>query len=230
YGVTEPITTNTTTSSTYPNGSPGPVITNWNASGKKITGFTHPTFTYTSTSYATNWFTNVTYYDYILDDGNWELSSLNGSVYVKGDAVLYVTSSLNISALVIKPGETLNLYCAAASASLSGNNTANSDGTADAFIFWGLPTCTSISFSGNASFTGAIYAPNADLVLNGGGNDTVDFVGASVTATARLNGHFNFHYDEALATIGPSRGWIVTSWNELPPSSVPAPSSVMPSY
>ena len=221
YGVTESITTNTATSSTYPNGSPGPIVTNWNASGKKVTGYTHPTFSYTSTSYTTNWSTNVTYYNYILDDGNWELSGLNGSVYVKGDARLYVTASLDASSLTIEPGKSLNLYCGAPSAKLTGNNTANSDGTADSFIFWGLPSCVDIDVGGNASFTGAIYAPNADLKLHGGGNDTVDFAGASITKSATLNGHFNFHYDEALSRIGPLRGWIITSWNELSPSVVP---------
>jgi hypothetical protein len=30
-----------------------------------------------------------------------------------------------------------------------------------------------------------------------------------------MNGHLNFHYDEALGKRGPSRGFIITSWNEI---------------
>ena len=30
-----------------------------------------------------------------------------------------------------------------------------------------------------------------------------------------MNGHFNFHYDEALARIGPDRGYVPDSWYEL---------------
>jgi len=29
-----------------------------------------------------------------------------------------------------------------------------------------------------------------------------------------MNGHFNFHFDENLARIGPGRGYIPVSWNE----------------
>jgi hypothetical protein len=30
-----------------------------------------------------------------------------------------------------------------------------------------------------------------------------------------MNGHFKFHYDEALASMGPGNGYIVTAWNEI---------------
>jgi hypothetical protein len=64
--------------------------------------------------------------------------------------------------------------------------------------------------------------------LNGSGNNTTDFIGASITKSVKLNGHFNFHYDEALKSIGPSRGFVVTSWNEMLPSEVPPASSFIP--
>ena len=225
------VTTNYPVSSaTYPSGSPGPVTTtittNWNGGHNHITGYTtnyaYPTFTATTTTTTTNTTSAATYYDFILDQNvNYQIGTLNGSVYVNAKAVLYVTTSLNISSMTINSGKTLNLYASVPSVSLSGNNSANSDGTADSFSFWGLPACTSITFSGNAGFTGSIYAPNANLTLNGGGNNTTDFIGASVTRTVRMNGHFNFHYDEALGKIGPSRGFVVTSWNEMLPSEVP---------
>jgi hypothetical protein len=217
------ITSNTLTSSSYPTGHPGPVTTNKNGGGK-VTGYTYISYTCSGVVSSTNTTYTATYYDYVLDNGNYELANLSGTVYVKGAATLYVTDTLNISALVIKQGSgnTLQLYCAAQSASLAGNNTANSDGAAGSFGFWGLPTCTSISFSGNAGFTGTIYAPDADFKLNGGGNNNIDFIGASITKTVTMNGHFNFHYDEALRRIGAFRGYIVSAWNEMGANEVPA--------
>jgi hypothetical protein len=67
-----------------------------------------------------------------------------------------------------------------------------------------------------------IYAPNANFTMNGGGNSAYDFVGASITKTVTMNGHFKFHYDEALAKYGPSRGFVLTSWNEMTPQEVAA--------
>ena len=86
------------------------------------------------------------------------------------------------------------------------------------FAFYGTDSCTSLSYSGNAAFTGVIYAPNADFSLGGGGNNTYDFVGASITKTVTMNGHFNFHYDESLDERDPGRGFIPISWNEVPPN------------
>ncbi|MBI3874606.1 MAG: hypothetical protein HY300_01270 [Verrucomicrobia bacterium] len=67
---------------------------------------------------------------------------------------------------------------------------------------------------GPFSFRTVICHIGSDCV--GGGNSSVeDFTGASVTATATLTGNFNFHYDENLARVGPTRAYVVTSWNEI---------------
>jgi hypothetical protein len=213
------VTSNNVTTAFYPPGHPGPVTTNYNAGGG-VTGYTYSQYTCNSASTSTNTVSTATYYDYILDDGDYQKDNLSGTIYVRGNARLYVTDALNISALVIQSTRSLRLYCAAASASLAGNNTPNSDGTADSFSFWGLPSCSAITFTGSSSFTGTIYAPNAAFTLNGSTN-SIDFVGASITRSATLNGHFNFHYDEALRKIGPFRAYIVNSWNEMTPSEVP---------
>lgn len=220
-GVT--ITTNFQTSAVYPIGSPGPVTTNYHKSGS-ITSYTYPVFSYSTTSIATNTTVTTTYYDVLITQpGNYQLANLSGSVYVSANATLYVTTTLSINRLVIvPPNGKLALYCSAPDAALAGNDTANSSGRAYDFSFWGLPACTNLSFSGNADFTGTIYAPSAHFRLNGSGSDTIDFIGASITKSAVMNGHFNFHYDEALRNIGAIRGFIVQSWAELPPNSVPS--------
>lgn len=161
-------------------------------------------------------------YTYVLNNGNYLISSVsltgNQNIYVAGDAVFYVTGDFKMagqSQLIIANGATLKLYVAGATTSIGGNGVANNSGKASSFAYWGLPTNTSLSFSGNGAFVGTIYAPSADFTLGGGGNDTQDFIGASVTGTVKMNGKFNFHYDELLGRIGPSRGFIVSSWNEI---------------
>lgn len=163
-----------------------------------------------------------TNYTYLLGSGNYQMSSLSMSgsskLGVAGDAVLYVTGNVSITGnayIYIKPGARLKLYVGGGSASLAGKGVINDDANALSFQYFGLPANTSLSFSGNAAFTGTIYAPNAAFTLGGGGSTIYDFVGASVSKTVRMNGHFKFHYDEALGKNGPSRGFIVTSWNEI---------------
>jgi hypothetical protein len=211
------VRTNWVTTSSLPAGAFGTITTNGN--GNNVT------YTYQAYVYITPTNSSGTYYNYVLTDGNYQIPTLSGSILVLGDANVYASALCNVSGLTIEWGKHLNLYSSAPSVALSGNTTANSDGTADSFAFWGLNTCRTITFSGNSSFTGTIYAPNADLILNGSGNNTLDFTGASITKSVKLNGHFNFHYDEALRFIGPSRGFIVTSWNELLPSEIPPASA-----
>ena len=160
-------------------------------------------------------------YDYILTNGNYILSSFTGKVLVTGSAKLFVTSSFNFTGqdkITIDPGASLEVYVAAASATLGGNGVANNTGDAINFVYYGLKSNTSIRFNGNASFTGVVYAPFATFQLGGGGNDTFDFVGASVSSSVQMNGHFNFHYDESLARRFPIRRYVVYSWNELDPN------------
>jgi hypothetical protein len=58
---------------------------------------------------------------------------------------------------------------------------------------------------GNGGLVGSFYAPQANFSLGGGASDTWDIIGAVVTKSVTLNGHFSFHFDENLARIGPWR-------------------------
>lgn len=164
---------------------------------------------------------NGTTYTYAIGDGNYQMNSLslsgnNGSLLVNGDAVLYVTGDISLSGqsyIYIAPGATLQLYVGGNS-SIGGKGVMNADAKASSFSYWGLPTNKQISMHGNAAFTGTIYAPQAALTLGGGGNNNYDFVGATITDSVKMNGHFKFHYDEALRKFGPNRGYIIASWNE----------------
>jgi hypothetical protein len=175
-----------------------------------------------------------TNYSYVLGTGNWQMTGLSlntsGAMLVNGTAVLYVTGDVSLGGqayIYIAPGASLQMYVAGANTSLGGKGVVNDNATAAAFGYWGLPSNTSISFGGNAAFTGTIYAPQAVLTLGGGGSTVYDFVGACMTSSVKMNGHFKFHYDEALKSFGPRRGYIealksfgprrgyiVSSWNE----------------
>jgi hypothetical protein len=159
-----------------------------------------------------------TNYNYVLGGGNYKLSGFSGTVRVTGHAVLYVTDSVSFSGkgfIMIDPGASLKLYVGATSASIGGQGILNANADALSFQYYGLPSNTRLSMTGNASFTGIIYAPSADFTLGGGGRDKYDFVGASVTRTVKMNGHYNFHYDESLARRGPFMGYVPVSWDEL---------------
>ena len=118
------------------------------------------------------------------------------------------------SQITILPGASLKIYVTG-NASLSGNGVMNLNQDASKYSIYGLPSCTSISLSGNAAFTGTIYAPGADLSLNGGGNNVYDCVGAVVVNNAYFHGHFNFHYDERLGRNGGKSQFRVASWSEI---------------
>jgi len=119
------------------------------------------------------------------------------------------------SQIIIAPGASLKLYVGGPSAKFAGNGILNEADDTTKFSYYGLPSNTSLSMAGNASFTGSIYAPTADFTLNDGGNNTYDLAGASVTKPVTMHGHFNFHYDERLGRVaGPIR-YRAASWNEL---------------
>ncbi len=122
-------------------------------------------------------------------------------------------TTVNINGGTTNSG-TLNIYQESGSITLSGNSNGGASGNRPENLYvFGLPAVTSITLSGTSSFVGAIYSPEAVLNLNGGGNNK-NLIGAAVVNSVTLNGHYDFHYDTALATNGLSRGFVVASWQE----------------
>lgn len=163
-----------------------------------------------------------TNYTLVLGNGNYSLTTLSmggqNKMIVNGNAILYVSGDATMggqSYIYIATNASLNLYVNGASASLAGNGIMNVNANATNFMYWGTTNNTSLAMSGNAAFTGTIYAPEAAFTLGGGGSTDYDFVGASVTASVKMNGHFKFHYDENIGRVTPNAGFVVTSWNEI---------------
>lgn len=130
-------------------------------------------------------------------------------------------SSFNPGSITINGGTansgTLVMYDDAGSATLGGNSGGGAIGNRpENFVFFGLPGVTSITLSGTSTFVGAIYAPDAVLTLNGGGNGN-NLEGSAIVNNVTMNGHYDFHYDLALAALnfGVGRGYIPTSWAEI---------------
>ena len=163
----------------------------------------------------------ATNYTYVLGSDNYLMTSLTLKakeiMYVNGNAVLYVTGDVlmqgNLSSqIIIGPGASLAVYVGGASAVFT---QVNNQGNAKNFSYYGLPANTSVTFGGNAAVIGTIYCPNADFTIGGGGTDVYDFEGSVMAKTIKMNGHYNFHYDEGLVRSGPSFGYVATSWKEL---------------
>lgn len=215
---------------------PGPIAglkTNYNASGKKITGYSYPsswiytypqtTYSYSATTYSYN-VSNITplyttnHYDQVLQSDKYLASSLSGTVYVAGKATLVLPNGLSMSGndqFIIGPGASLAVYAGGSSITIGGNGVLNPSGFAGDFIVYCAPSVTSFTLNGNGEFTGVLVAPNADVTMNGGGNSDQDFTGALMVNSVRMNGHFKFHYDEALSRMQGNGRYLITSWDEI---------------
>ncbi len=209
----------------------GSVVTN--KSGNKIksytfnqiTGYTYPvvSYTYPKTYYSyslfsTNTIYSTNYYDHILDSGEYYATSLSGKTLVRGTATLVLPNGLDVGSgdfLTIANNAKLTVYAGGSSLSLAGNQVLNTDGLAANLTIYGAPSVTSVSLSGNASLTGILYAPYAALQYNGGGSDTLDFIGAVVVKSVNLNGHFNVHYDECINDQAANSLFVIKSWDEV---------------
>lgn len=158
-------------------------------------------------------------YRYLLGSGTYVMSSLsvgnNEKLGVSGKATLIVDGSVTVTGGIdILPGGTLAVYVAGPNADIGGAGVNNTGSTTN-FMFYGLATLKSLTLPSNGDFCGAIYAPSTDFQLSGGGTSDVNFCGACVARTVKVNGHYLFHYDEALGNFGPPSKYVIISWVEL---------------
>lgn len=176
--------------------------------------------------YTTNNYTQI-----LWGPGKYVAGSVGSSVLVIGtNATLVVTNGLsgsenfsfyrdcwntNNGASPSYPDSSVTVYAGGTSCSVNGNQTINQPGYPADFVVFCSPSVTSCSFSGNAGFCGVLVAPSANITMNGGGNNSLDFCGALMVNSVTMNGHFNFHYDEALSKAPSSGRFLITAWNEI---------------
>lgn len=226
------IITNTTSESEKDYPEPGTYVGTPVKQGSKwrydrITGYSYSTHTYTyfTFTYAfTLAVTNATYttnhYDAILHGNTkYVVNSLAGKkalVYGPNVTLVLPNGADGTENLTWNAGASICVYAGGASFSLTGNNIVNPNGFAGSLVVFCAPSVTSIKFAGNGEFTGVLVAPEADLELKGGGNSAQDFCGSLMVNNVRLNGHYKFHYDEALENMNLGGRYLISSWDEIP--------------
>jgi hypothetical protein len=135
--------------------------------------------------------TNKIYYQYsssldqsiFIDASNVVLSLPSGIQFGSGDN-LTVNTNANVE---IYSGGDMDTYVGLVN---------NLNQYAPALIIYGLSGCVYISFGGNAVLTTSLYAPEASLIFNGGGNTAYQVVGSLLVQNITINGHYDFHFDE----------------------------------
>ncbi len=150
--------------------------------------------------------------------GDWRANSINLNANKTvtigpGTVRLYVSGNVNIAGnafIQILPNTTLQVYVAG-NVQIAGKGMVNDTGLSENNQWLGLPSSSSWNVNGNGQWIGTLYAPQADLTLNGGGVDG-DMSGSVVTRRITLTGNSQFHYDEALRGEDFASGYRVVSW------------------
>jgi hypothetical protein len=139
------------------------------------------------------------------------LTVSSANVVISGRVRFYVTGNFKISGtpfISMLPGATLELYMGG-SCDMSGKCVVNSSFIPSNCTIYGLPTCTSMKYSGTAEAYCKVYAPQADVTITG----DFDFSGSVLGKTITLSGTANIHYDEAVNSSGAE--YQIISWEEL---------------
>ncbi len=145
-----------------------------------------------------------------------QLSGLT-EVSFSGPTILYLEGDLKLtgnSSIVIQSGASLELYISG-SLDNRGNGIFNETNIASNLIIYGTDSCDSIYLQGstNTSFTGAIYAPMADMKIVGGNNFKI--YGAMIGENVEI--YRTLLFDEALSELASSglvadERFYVVSW------------------
>jgi hypothetical protein len=204
-----------------PNGSIGPTFTNGDRTGSEVDAEANGWITHdfqsdipdASLPSGASWVSlasvpnTINAGDYTLDS-----MSLSGkkTVTISGYVRLHVTGNISMagqSQIIILPGAKLEIY-GAGSIAIAGNGISNQPGLSSDCQIIGLPTCTSVSVTGNGAHIGTVYAPQATVTVSGNG----DVSGAVVASVINMTGNGGFHYDEALKSLSGSANYSVASW------------------
>jgi hypothetical protein len=156
-----------------------------------------------------------------------EIDFNNQTLTINGPVDLVVSGDVEIGggsgAIVVNSGSSpqLGLYVAG-DISISGSGAVNQTNSPPNMSIYGTRSLSQVAtlgrqqfnLSGNASYSGLVYAPNADISLRGGGS-TGRFDGAIIAYSVTFNGNYDFHYDVRLAGIQSERYFKPSSWIEL---------------
>ena len=150
-------------------------------------------------------------------------SSGGNRLIIAADVKLVVTGDMKMTGsaeIIVMDGASLEIYVEG-DADLGGNGVTNgSTGTSDPrqLKIFGTNTTAggqSISVKGNAALSAVVYAPNADLLISGGGSNGAVY-GSMVGNTVEFNGNVEFHWPIELADESIDDGsFTVDDWVEM---------------
>lgn len=130
------------------------------------------------------------------------ISIYNGTLSTSGQATINISKGA---------GDTngTTVYTYGGDMNISGQGIVNNGVPKDLLMY---STGSSISLSGQAAFTGAIYAPNAKVTLSGQDN----FFGSIICGTDVDSGQAKIHFDLDLLNVSPVfASNRITSWQEI---------------
>ena len=132
---------------------------------------------------------------------------------------IYVTGGITVggtSQIVLGPGVTATIYFAG-NVDIQGNGMVNSNNQPGDLELYGIQPgnggTQTVALGGNGQLTAAVYAPGADIAVNGSGSNGHVY-GSFVGKTVTMNGVTNLHYDEALGKGGLINNYKIVSWFE----------------
>jgi hypothetical protein len=132
---------------------------------------------------------------------------------------IYVTGDISVSGnaqIILQEGVSATIYFAG-NVDVSGNGILNIRNQPADLQMYGIqpPPDSSphVNLGGNGQIIAAVYAPNHDVSVNGGGTSGHVF-GSIVGKTVTMTGVTNLHYDEALGATGIINNYKIVSWFE----------------
>jgi hypothetical protein len=167
---------------------------------------------------------NPTYYDVSSIDlsGNGQVLSITGHVVFVMSGDIDVTGK---GGIVIDADSSFQIYTED-DVKIAGNGVANVDMVPGNFKIYGTAQTSkdasgevvagqTIDISGNGQLGAVVYAPAAEVSLNGGGTSGA-IMGALVAFYAEIKGGSSFHFDEATReVIEPGGIYTIESWLEM---------------
>jgi len=145
-----------------------------------------------------------------IDLGNSE------TVTISGDITLYITGDIilgNSAELGVENGASLVLYLGGNFEGKNSSKVNNLTKDAKKLKIYGLDSCETMRFKNSTDFYGAIYAPNADVVMDNSAN----IYGSVVSKSFEQKNSAIFNYDVSLRDVSINDEAVyftITNWHE----------------
>jgi hypothetical protein len=134
---------------------------------------------------------------------------------------IYVTGDISVtgnSQIVLGDGVNAKIYFRG-NVDIAGKGLVNPSNQPESLLLYGVQPVNPgqvpqhVNLGGNGQITAAVYAPDYDVTVNGGGN-TGHVFGSVIGKSVVMTGVTNLHYDEALASSGMINNYEIVSWVE----------------